>query len=143
MFEAGVLDDDKLYSIQLGFFFTLPVGKDTGLVQICDGTYCVGFHYRDPNNARAYAGTNSASQCLRDETSSDVQAPQSSGNWNVRLEIHPNSTSGITYVSTNSITYEYSQTLKPSRGLRFKVCRKNTADTPLFHLFELAAYLNE
>ena len=135
LIEAGVLNDDQAYSIQIGFFFTHPGDSDPHL-QICDGNYCAGFLYWDPNGARALGGI--------DSVSTPITAPQSSTtNWNIRLEIHPNSTSGITYVSTTSLTHEYSQKLKPSRGLHFKVCRNLASQTYQFHLFELAVYSNK
>ena len=142
MFEAGTLDDDKSYSIQLGFFFTEPV-QHSGVLQICDGTYCVGFEGQVPPDARFFGGNDLASLCSRVEISSPISAPQSSNTWNFRLEIHPNSTSGVTYVSTTSAIYEYNQILKPSQGLQFKVCRRKEENTPTFHLFELGMYLNE
>ena len=142
LIEAGVLNDNQAYSIQIGFFFTFP-GDSDPLLLICDGNYCAGFFYYDPNGAHASYGIDSVSTCSS-TVSTDITAPQSSTtNWNIRLEIHPNSTSGITYVSTNSLTYEYSQTLKPSRGLHFKVCRNGIGNTYQFHLFELAVYSNE
>ena len=142
LIEAGVLNDDQAYSIQIGFFFTFP-GDSDPILQICDGNYCVGFIYADPNEAYDYAGIDSVSTCTV-TYSNYIRAPQSSTtNWNIRFEIHPNSTSGITYVSTTSYTYEYSQKLKPSRGLHFKVCRQDENETFQFHLFELAVYSNE
>ena len=151
LFEAGILNDDQAYSIHIGFFFTHPSGflfADPGesdpLLQICDGNYCAGFYYQDPNQASALGGIDSVSTCSITQISSSIIAPQSSTtNWNIRLEIHPNSTSGITYVSTTSLTHEYSQKLKPSRGLHFKVCRDSTHETYQFHLFELALYSNK
>ena len=141
LIEAGVLNDDQAYSIQIGFFFTVPSDSDPRL-QICDGNYCAGFFYFDPNSARASWGIDLVSTCSGSYSGS-ITAPQSSTtNWNIRLEIHPNSTSGITYVSTNSLTYEYSQKLKPSRGLHLKVCRDHDYETYQFHLFELAVYSN-
>ncbi|XP_065830906.1 uncharacterized protein [Oscarella lobularis] len=143
LIEAGILNDDQAYSIHIGFFLADPGDSDPTL-QICDGNYCAGFFYFDPNSARASWGIDSVSTCSSAQSSSGISAPQSSTtNWNIRLEIHPNSTSGITYVSTTSFTYEYSQKLKPSRGLHFKVCRQNTGETFQFHLFELAVYSNK
>ena len=143
LIEAGVLNDDQAYSIQIGFFFTYPGGDSNPILQICDGNYCAGFFYLKPNSAYASWGIDSVSTCSSSSGSS-ITAPQSSTtNWNIRLEIHPNSTSGITYVSTNSLTHEYSQTLKPSQGLHFKVCRANVGETHKFHLFELAVYSNK
>ena len=143
LIEAGVLNDDQAYSIQIGYFFTVPFDSDPHL-QICDGNYCVGFRYWEPNHARASWGNDSVSTCSGTSSSGLLTLPQSSTtNWNIRLEIHPNSTSGITYVGTNSLTYEYSQKLKPSRGLHFKVCRDATHETFQFHLFELAVYSNK
>ena len=140
LIEAGVLNDNQAYSIQIGFFFTFPGDSDPRL-QICDGNYCAGFFYFDPNGAYASWGIDSVSTCGNSYSGSSLTAPQSSTtNWNIRLEIYPNSTSGITYVSTKSSTHEYSQILKPSRGLHFKVCRDNTNETFRFHLFELAVY---
>ena len=125
MIEAGVLDDDKAYSIKCGFFFTVPGDSDPHL-QICDGNYCAGFQYYNPNLAYASYGIDYVSTCST-RSSSYITAPQSSiTTWKFRLEIHPNSTSGITYVSTNSSTHEYSQKLKPSQGLHFKVCRQDS-----------------
>ena len=124
-------------------FFTFP-GDSHPRLQICDGNNCVGFLYQDPNHVYAHAGIDSVSTCSSTVSSSPVTLPQSSTtNWNIRLEIHPNSTSGITYVSTTSLTYEFSQKLKPSRGLHFKVCRGNTGETFQFHLFQLAVYSNK
>ena len=144
LIEAGVLNDDQAYSIQIGFFFTHPGGDNDPFLQICDDNYCVGLWYADPNGAYPFGGIDSVSQCSGTRSSSSVTAPQSSTtNWNIRLEIHPNSTSGITYVSTNSLTYEYSQKLKPSQGLHLKVCRDHTGETYQFHLFELAVYSNK
>ena len=150
LIEAGILNDDQAYSIQIGFFFTYPSGESDEcdpILQICDGNYCVGFWYwvrnRDSNITRASYGIDSVSTCSTSFTRY-ITAPQSStANWNIRLEIHPNSTSGITYVGTISLAYEYSQKLKPSRGLHFKVCRDNMGETYQFHLFELAVYSNE
>ena len=143
LIEAGILNDDQAYSIQIGFFFTHP-GDSDPILQICDGNCCVGFWYWDPNIARASYGIDSVSTCNTSISGNDIAAPQSSTtNWNIRLEIHPNSTSGITYVSTNSLTHEYSQKLKPSRGLHFKVCRDDIGETHQFHLFELAVYSNK
>ena len=143
LIEAGILNDDQAYSIQIGFFFTFPGDSDPRL-QICDGNYCAGFWYRDPNQARASYGIDSVSTCGNSYSGSSVTAPQSSTtNWNIRLEIHPNSTSGITYVSTVSSTHEYSQKLKPSQGLHFKVCRASADGTFQFHLFELAVNSNK
>ena len=141
LIEVGVLNDDQAYFIQIGFFFTQP-GNSNPLLQICDGNYCVGFWYPDPKSALDYAGIDSVSRCSG-TVSSYITLPQSSTtNWNIRLEIHPNSTSGITYVSTTSLAYESSQKLKPSRGLHFKVCRDSTDKTFQFHLFELSVYSN-
>ncbi|XP_065829615.1 uncharacterized protein [Oscarella lobularis] len=145
LIEAGILNDDQAYSIQIGFFLTYPSNSDPRL-QICDGNYCAGFWYWDPNSAYASYGIDSVSTCSSSYSSSSgaITAPQSSTtNWNIRLEIHPNSTSGITYVSTNSLTWKYSQKLKPSQGLHLKVCRHSTGQTYQFHLFELALYSNK
>ena len=143
LIEAGVLNDDQAFSIQIGYFFTHPGADSDPRLQICDGNYCVGFWYIDQNEARAYGGIDSVSRCSG-TVSSSITLPQSSTtNWNIRLEIHPNSTSGITFVSTTSLTSVYSQKLKPSQGLHFKVCRQNSGETHKFHLFELAVYLNE
>ena len=142
LIEAGVLDDDKAYSIQIGFFFTDPGNSDPH-IQICDGNYCVGFFYIEPNFAYAFAGNDSVSICSG-TSYGHTTAPQSSTtNWNTRFEIHPNATSGIAYVSTKSRTYEYEQKLKPSQGLHLKVCRDDDHETFQFHLFELALYSNE
>ena len=142
LIEAGVLNDDQAYSIQIGFFLADPGNSDPRL-QICDGNYCAGFWYLDPNFAYTSFGIDSVSTCSSERSSSSINAPQSTTNWNIRLEIHPNSTSGITYVSTKSLTHEYSQTLKPSQGLHFKACRNNIGETYQFHLFELAMYSNK
>ena len=73
--------------------------------------------------ASDFGGVDSASEC-NGSYSSTITAPNSpSTNWNIRLEIHPNSTSGIIYVTTKSLTREYDQKLKPSQGLHLKVCR--------------------
>ena len=144
LIEAGVLDDDQAYSIQIGYFFTYPGSESDPRLQICDGNYCAGFRYAGPNRVRALWSNDSVSTCSGTTSSLLFTLPQSSTtNWNFRLEIHPNSTSGITYVSTNSLTYEYSQKLKPSRGLHFKVCRDDDYETYQFHLFELAVYSNK
>ena len=143
LIEAGVLNDAQAYSIQIGFFFTLLSVASNPRLQICDDNYCVGFLYGNSNSAFAFSGIDSVSTCSGTHSSS-VTAPQSSTtNWNIRLEIHPNSTSGITYVSTNSLTYEYSQKLKPSQGLHLKVCRRFINDAYQFHLFELAVNSNK
>ena len=145
MIEAGVLDDDKAYAIQIGFFFTHPGDSDPYL-HICDGSYCVGFHYAQPNFAfPTSAATDSVGHCNNRWISSrQITAPQSSThNWNIRFEINPNSTSGITYVSTSLLTHEFSMKLKPSQGLDFKVCRDDESEAYEFHLFELAVYSNE
>ncbi|XP_065834953.1 uncharacterized protein [Oscarella lobularis] len=142
LIEAGVLNDDQAYSIQIGFFFSVPTDCDP-ILQICDGNYCVGFLYGNPNHAYISFGVDSVSKCSGTVLSAITLPQSSTNNWNIRLEIHPNSTSGITYVSTTSFTYEYSQKLKPSRGLHFKVCRNDTPETFQFHLFELALYSNK
>ena len=146
LIEAGVLNDDQGYSIQIGFFFTHPthpVDDSDPRLQVCDGNYCVGFWYFDPNAAYASYGIDSVSTCSGIQSSSIAASQSSTTNWNIRLELHPNSTSGITYVSTTSFTYEYSQILKPSRGLYFRVCRQEKVETFQFHLFELALYSNK
>ena len=143
LIEAGVLNDAKAYSVQIGFFFTYPGGDSDPVLQICDGSYCVGFGYWRTNYIESHGGTdNSADLCTRTEATS-FSSPPVTTNWNIRLEIHPNSTSGITYVGTYSMTYEYSERLKPSQGLRFKVCRFSVGETFKFHLFELAVHVNE
>ena len=142
LIEAGVLNDDQAYSIQIGFFFTHP-GDSDPFILICDGNFCVGFIYQDPNIARVYGGIDS-SQCSGQVSSNSITAPQSSPTiWNIRFEIYPDSTSGITYVSTKSFTNKFGQILKPSRGLHFKVCRDQFYETYQFHLFELAVYSNK
>ncbi|XP_065829678.1 uncharacterized protein [Oscarella lobularis] len=142
LIEAGVLNDDQAYSIQIGFFYANPAISNSRL-QICDGNYCAGFYYQDPHRASASYGIDSVSACSSTVSSSTILTPESSTtNWNIRLEIHPNSTSGITSVSTTSLTYEYEQKLKPSQGLHLKLCRTNTVETYRFHLFELAVYSN-
>ncbi|XP_065839388.1 uncharacterized protein [Oscarella lobularis] len=144
LFEAGALDDDKAYSIQIGFFFTHPPAVSLEpLLQICDGDYCAGFWYWFQDRAGGYGSTESGSVCNIHDGSDELQLPQSTTRrWNIRLEIHPNSTSGITYVSTSSLAYEYSTKLKPSRGLHFRVCGDDLF-TYQFHLFEVAVHLNE
>ena len=142
LIEAGVLDDDKSYSIQIGCFFTDPGDIDFFLV-ICDGNNCVGLYNYNPDLGYAFEGDDSVSSCSGALSSGRALAPQSTTNWNFRLEIHPNSTSGTIYVSTSSFTHEYSRKLKPSQGLQFRVCRDNDHETYQFHLFELAMYLNE
>ena len=142
LIEAGVLNDDTAYSIQIGFFFTF-IGSSQPVLQICDGNYCAGFLYGHPNYARVFSGIDSVSKCSG-LMSNLIYAPQSSTtNWNFRLEIYPSSTSGITYVSTTSLTSKYGQKLKPSQGLHFKVCRNSKSETFQFHLFELAVYSNK
>ena len=144
LFEAGLLHDDKAYIIQLALFLTYPSGYDSDpSFHICDGNNCVGIYTSDQNVVTAYSGRDSFSHCIGDEDSSPISAPQSSSNWNLRLEIHPNSTTGIVYVSTSSLAYEYQTKLKPSRGLHFKVCREDTNERYQFHLFELVVRLNE
>ena len=147
MIDAGVLHDDKAYAIQLGLFLTFPTdasGDDSDpIFQICDGNYCVGLWIWNQNLVRAYGSNDSVSHCVRVDEGTPIGAPQASSNWNIRLEIHPNSTNGIAYVSTASLTLEYSENLKPSRGLYFKVCRDHDDEIFQFNLFELAVYLNE
>ena len=143
LIEAGVLHDDKAYVIQLLFFLTYPSGvlDSDPIFQICDGTYCVGLWTSDQGDIRAYGGTDSVSHCVLGEQSGAITS--ASSNWNIRFEIHPNSTTGIAYVGTNSLTHEYNEKLKLSHGLHFKVCRHQGAEQFQFHLFELAMYLNE
>ena len=147
LFEAGLLHDDKAYIIQLALFLTYPSGYDSDpSFHICDGNICVGFLALNQNGVRAYSGSDPVSHCMRGEDSgSSITSPQSeaSSSWNLRLEIHPNSTTGIVYVSTSSLAYEYQTKLKPSRGLHFKVCREDTNERYQFHLFELVVRLNE
>ena len=141
LIETGVLDDDKSYSIQIGFFFTPTGGDSDPKLQICDSSYCVGFEYWNPDGVAATGGTNLASECAI-ETHRTFGPQTSSTNWNIRIEIHPNSTSGITFVGTYSGTDEYDKKLEPSQGLHFKVCRHDTYEVFRFHLFELAVHLN-
>ena len=144
LIEAGVLDDDKTYSLQIAFFFSQPGGDSDSTLQICDDRYCVGFQYRDDSSygVKACGGTNALDSCIFNEQNSVVAYPQTT-NWNIRLEIRPNSSSGITYVGTNSMTYEYNGKLKLSRGLHFKVCREAAGETFKYHLFELTVHLIE
>ncbi|XP_065845630.1 uncharacterized protein [Oscarella lobularis] len=46
LIEAGVLDDDQAYSIQIGYFFTYPGSESDPRLQICDGNYCAGFRQK-------------------------------------------------------------------------------------------------
>ena len=142
LIEAKVLDDTKAYVVQTGFFATYPV-KSSPIIQICDNNYCAGFWPWSANQIRPFGGRDSVGLCVYDEGSGDFPPPQATSNWSIRLEIHPNATAGIVYVSTFSMTYEYRQKLKLSEGLHFKVCREHTFETFQFHLFELAVYLNE
>ena len=144
LIEAGVLNDDQAYSIRIGFFFAHVGSNSKPHLQICDGNYCVAFLFAYPNSAYVYAGIDSVSICGGGPSSGPVNAPQSSTtNWNINLEIYPNSTSGIIYVSTNSLTHEFSKKLKPSQGLHLKMCRALIDQTYQFHLIELAVYSNK
>ena len=142
MIEAGVLDDEKAYSIQIDFFYT-NTGNSDPFLQLCDGDYCTGFLYFHQAKVRAVNGINSLSRCEYGDLGDIIAAPQDTNNWHIRLEIHPNSTSGITFVGTTSHAHEFKQKLKPSQGLHFEVCRQNEPETFRFHLFELAVYSNE
>ena len=142
LIEAGDLNDNIAYSIQMAFFST-PMSDSDPIVQICDGNFCVGTLYWDPNMASDFGGVDSVDECSGSKGST-ITAPNSpSTNWNIRLEIHPNSTSGILYVSTKSLTREYNQKLKLSQGLHLKVCRDNEVETYQFHLFELTLHMNK
>ena len=140
MIEAGVLDDNNIYSLQLGYFFGPASGSDPYVTfYICDKSSCVGFWW---NRAVAYSyeGTISAGACTFGGSVVSVTPPSATTNWNARFEIHPNSTSVVIYVSTTSVTTEFTEKLKPSQGLHVKVCRAGTTDVHQFHLFEFAIY---
>ena len=68
---------------------------------------------------------------VADSTPGDVQ-------WNMRIELHPTYTVGLTYAGSSKIlTHQYDETLKPSQGLSFRVCRESEPEQFVFHLFEL------
>ena len=144
LFEAGVLNDYQSYSIQIAYFFTDPSSSHS-ILHICDGNDCVGFSYwYSSRYAYVFGGTDLVGQCSGSYGAYVIVGESSTTNWNIRLEIHPNFTSGITYASTTSLTHEFTQKLKPSRGLQFKVCRDSSgSNSHQFHLFELAVHLNE
>ena len=144
LIEAGVLHDNKTYIIEFDIFQTYPIDFDTDpIFQICDGNYCVGLWIFDQNEVRALGGSDSVSHCIRGEEGGNVGAPRPSNNWHVILEIHPDSTFGYAYVSTNSLKYVYNKALTPSRGLYFKMCRHNPNEKYEFHLFKLAVHWND
>ena len=140
MIEARVLDDNNIYTLQFGYFFG-PASATDPIVTfyICDNSICAGFYW---NRARAYfyEGTISAGACTYGSSLGSLAPPQETTIWNVRFEIHPNSTSGIVFVGTSSKTIDFNGKLKPSQGLYVKVCRGGSSDLHQFHLFELAMH---
>ena len=143
MIEAGVLSDNKAYTLQLGYFFGAASSDDPyATLQFCDRSYCAGFQLRR-SRVYVYGGANLASVCTYSEYRGESSIVGTT-NWNIRLEIHPNSTSGIAYVGTYSLTFEYNEKLRPSQGLHVKVCRGgDPTDVFQFHLFELGVHLND
>ena len=93
--------------------------------------------------ASDFGGVDSSAQCSGSHSSTITTPNSPSTNWSIRLEIHPNSTSGILYVTTKSLARVYDQKLKPSQGLLLKVCRDHGVETYQFHLFELALHKNK
>ena len=144
MIEAGVLDDNNIYSLQLGYFFGPASGSNDPAVTfyICDNSSCAGFYW-NRGAAYSYEGTISAGACTLGGSVGSVAPPSATTNWNARFEIHPNSTSVVIYVGTTSVITEFTEKLKPSQGLYVKVCRGNPSDVHQFHLFEFAIYSSD
>ncbi|XP_065846249.1 uncharacterized protein [Oscarella lobularis] len=143
LIDAGVLDDAKRYVIHIGLYFSNPPDADDSdpSFVVCDsnGSYCVGFQYDNSGLSVYYfAGRNFGAVCqmtefghVADSTPGDVQ-------WNMRIELHPTYTVGLTYAGTSKIlTHQYDETLKPSQGLSFRVCRESEPEQFVFYLFEL------
>ena len=143
MIEAGVLDDNNIYSLQLGYFFGPASGSDPAVTfYICDSSSCAGFYW-NRGSATSYEGTISAGACTFGGSVVRVSSPSATTNWKARFEIHPNITSGIVYVGTSSTTIGFNGKLKPSQGLYVKVCRAGPTNVHQFHLFEFAIYSSD
>ena len=140
--NAGVLDDEKRYSIHIALYFATAATPDSDpIFVVCDnaGNYCAGFQYDDSGSSTYYhAGENLDADCQTGESGLLANPTPGAVEWNIRLELHPTYTVGLTYAATTSIlTYKYLETLKPSRGLHFRVCREHAGERFKFHLFEL------